>query len=1655
MVVFQITGFNVVHPDITKRKQELPVLQEEWNTTMKIMLGSQTQQYGKMMYLNDVVQSLGNDQPIYMILKALSIPWTPNDDSYSTINNLLLQLQIGMRIFICDNDLSIAIAACVSAQMLKVKSPQTMYYRDTGKSLAVPIDSPHQPCFKLLQDFMKNVYILDLETEFTQEFQQTIITAINTKESVILVNNFGSNLTKLKNMTIIRFLLNSILMDNLKEGEVFQLANKITLVKNLSDQVIIFSTSPTANLFTVLREYNLYQQSVIDRISICKEYIKKENIDKQSVKYKQQFYQQQSIEYIFGEENSIRARNEQIKVCDLAITTLVQYTLGMFQKFIKGFVLSHIYTQEEIQNIKMDNSLIQRMQQMTQTPEQINKMLLIMSFIYTKNTGMKQLYDQIFGMVKGIKLSQISREALMNTKEQNEDYTEPEKMKFINTYLMQSKVSQLMFEITNSLTATTYFIESLSQYHLPVYSVTEIDLYYDIFNKLKSSIGPYVDQLKERYKSTVPANQPNISPTAQCLYVQYPLMYHIKHEYQDFKSFLVGIIIPLLTEKIFCLFPFEYACAVWLVSSSLFLVLTKLISRNQSDSIHKFDSLMRINCQTQDDMLRLVTGYNIKEILTEESVFSLEKINSDKIQLVDDVSQTIPKICGMSSQLQNIWLKFSVLARYNLELNQVLPWLVANHASFVSLCKSQNMLVSLIQFFMEKQQQTSQLQAKQNKDKLIELPPTLQIPDASTFFEVFQMAIASQPQDILMSQEVLANSMSHLFGISPINVYKQKISQNAGIIGHNNMPGSKDTYFKPEEITEFFQPSFDLMIRLFGSEPGNCSEYISETTVQLYNLILNSYVSILNYNKAESKTTAPPISLSIIYYDQGIAIDSIFEFCHFTIDQKYTTGKRLKQETLIDLPMLQSSPILLNANPEMDGESVLKYIITLLHKKQTNKKSLHPIYILIPSSQVQQSLNKYNQQGIQMRDNSKFQHLLKIIYTLALPRSTYIQKPGSIYDAFKHIILLATVTVNQQAFLYNIRLTSTFDNCVVTMRGFTVFCLRHSLIIPRQVNESYDDQIIQVIMQLFARTTQSTNSNFSIKFNSPFLACSMADMMFFWQDASQLMDQIDQHTQMLADKSAKRILYGIYQMMDLFIPNFVVESIQKRFGIDQKIRDRMNVKLEDEESLDSNELSNQSKSQSISASRTSTSELSDESGTDFDDSMSMFSSNSKTSKMTSKTQQSTISTASSILNKFEQQMIVNADEEQSVYRNLMQAIITDVPIDINNLEKTIKSKLSDKHRKCRQYCVSQPKELTNMILTLQGKKPTEDQPQEQDDKSEYSVVSQPVHNLQRVFVPYVVQFREFGFFINQLKHYQNQQIQLEQSSLKNIIQLQQPTYQQVCRRVCSSEQLKSLVSELKTKQQVKQKYNDLENLPNLFRSYISHLESFRRIQTDGPSKYFSVDELEENLLKSNLTLENNLTLGKRGFGVYDSHWIISASIYAPVMGDIFNFIKMMNAVSQNAPISRQRIVISLATPHKNPKILEDGSVDVGKRADRDEKKNQQFYVVLRNFELVGLSYDQILDTVCDITPETKQGFIQTFDLVATSVVIDSWQNGYFDEAFNTQYPESHALKINSQYVPIPVKIGGYVRPIVLLPNKTKVASDEYVKRGAFFAVKWM
>lgn len=71
--------------------------------------------------------------------------------------------------------------------------------------------------------------------------------------------------------------------------------------------------------------------------------------------------------------------------------------------------------------------------------------------------------------------------------------------------------------------------------------------------------------------------------------------------------------------------------------------------------------------------------------------------------------------------------------------------------------------------------------------------------------------------------------------------------------------------------------------------------------------------------------------------------------------------------------------------------------------------------------------------------------------------------------------------------------------------------------------------------------------------------------------------------------------------------------------------------------------------------------------------------------------------------------------------------------------------------------------------------------------------------------------------------------------------------------------------------------------------------------------------------------------------------------------------------------------------------MPDGSLQTLSNQDDSE---EPFYLKLVNFELYGIGYDHLLQTVCDVTPEAKLGYRNFIILYATVAIIQELDEDY-------------------------------------------------------------
>ena len=132
-------------------------------------------------------------------------------------------------------------------------------------------------------------------------------------------------------------------------------------------------------------------------------------------------------------------------------------------------------------------------------------------------------------------------------------------------------------QVSQALTGALEFVRKLAEFYAPAYAVSESDTILALFAQLRQRIDVYVLGLVDQYASLptpAPAGVP--AALAKHLHLAFPLIYHIKNAYDDFFRFVLGQIVPFVGQRIVRAFPQEYARAIWMIASTLFLSLAGL-----------------------------------------------------------------------------------------------------------------------------------------------------------------------------------------------------------------------------------------------------------------------------------------------------------------------------------------------------------------------------------------------------------------------------------------------------------------------------------------------------------------------------------------------------------------------------------------------------------------------------------------------------------------------------------------------------------------------------------------------------------------------------------------------------------------------------------------------------------------------------------------------------------------------------------------------------------------------------------------------------------------------------------------------------------------------------------------------------------------------
>lgn len=181
------------------------------------------------------------------------------------------------------------------------------------------------------------------------------------------------------------------------------------------------------------------------------------------------------------------------------------------------------------------------------------------------------------------------------------------------------------------------------------------------------------------------------------------------------------------------------------------------------------------------------------------------------------------------------------------------------------------------------------------------------------------------------------------------------------------------------------------------------------------------------------------------------------------------------------------------------------------------------------------------------------------------------------------------------------------------------------------------------------------------------------------------------------------------------------------------------------------------------------------------------------------------------------------------------------------------------------------------------------------------------------------------------------------------------------------------------------KTSDLQQMSSNVKVYMNSVQMFQNLDFGQRSRYLNPQTLAMKMVPPFMvpSIKETGIYETQGFIDRERYWEVSALVYAPVLGDIFQYMIVMAATQLSVPISRLRLVVLLKEPEAQAVVTPDGAVD----ASSKKHSEKPFYCKLVNFELLGANYDFHANTICDATPESISGYRNYINLYATVAII--------------------------------------------------------------------
>ncbi|CAL6053434.1 Conserved_hypothetical protein [Hexamita inflata] len=1594
--IFQVNGIKVCYPSLMN-----PVKSVYTNE-----IAAHTRNYGPEMFVNNFVEMLAEDTTAFMLARYFKLDWQRGDPFMCSLNITRLYSLMGFSNFVVTPELASPVAYLLATKNLTV-------FKHTMKTIELHEDEEDIFCNKTIQQFKKFIVFIDMCWKTTQQMQELKFALEQQENPIIILQNFNAPSQNhsfyciMKKFLMLKCQPATKILTQIRLGS-YTVNTKVPI----KDVVLIIGTSQSTNFFDSIDMHNQY---IIDNVAISLVQIK---TLKRQPHWIYESTQQQVVQSIFGQQQSKRSTTELIKLLEVQST----------QTYI------------------LVNKILDRLLQVTQTqiPENILEKYNLCQTLSDNRKNQRVLYSELFKSFKLIEIANTCHKLIFSN-DKIERHNKPLYLKCLNYQLVNGLYFNFIEKIVDSIFFSTVLFKKFSEYHAPSGAIGEADT----IREACFTLNQVCKQIQDVYLQELTNNSMRNTDELQHYELNYPITSAISSNVEKYKIQIIKQLLNFFIQRSISLFQPDIQYAIYLEITNIFQVCSGLsvikssedyanMKINQTD----IDIIPKIFSDSHQTTLQLTTTQQIyTSFIT--SPISIDKFsNYYQLKKMSEIStvQTIqPDICQISTKLQFFWLNMQIVARFNRLMNMGLNWFVKNNAAYVYLASVDSVYLSFIRGIYKKiniklqinsqdpntRWLADQLYNPKNASKIQSVPPQYVQLDSGTNFTLFAQSQALEPQKMMENMQIFSTTLSDIVE-KPMQNSIQILGTNA-INNQSGTIGNTQT-LQVEQAAQIINDSYAETFSLFTRLPVTIKkEMVSDCVYQIMSVIYNTACQSQKHiqNPEQSK-----LLVNIIYYDRQISILQLFAYVFRISESIRKHLSKVEFQRTIKFEDLKDHCVVLLTDPLLNGSQSFKEL-QMIHdvKSSLLDQYINPVFVLVPSCSFGQRITKPLQIGCIQGNNDNLQAYIleqsKFLQS-ASPSYTYISLPQTPIKAFLHIlsIVCSVVTDSQPKYWFS-------GKMIVSLRGLVVFLIKYTVLLLQETINYNDSNVVKTIGRLITKMQNVTENSLLLKDNSPFMVTMVNDM--------QILQQYEKDIDIVSKIGVSRNQLAFDQLnlniqADLsdVLFEFFSYSVQKKRTIDENIKNKLQMEQTDQ--------------------KVTMEESDDFVGPDLDNSADDETSQSSNVSDTSET--SSQSTSRSLFTKTDSKAAQKRrkqwkDISSSSYDELV-AYISQQQIELidsvntNKLETSISQILSPINRKIQHISIPIPEFF----------KATKSQQELNCDLFAQPDMICKKQDLMRIGrLNAFVQLNSLLTKLQKLSDgmvadvFDNKFNQFQRNFMRNAFG--QRFCEQNVRSFLSSESVHQVATQIYYRQltgEPKQKvslHKESLMMPDGLNVYVNSLQALQNPQILTTTNTLSFDEMYRNVFpcesKSQIQIQNI------PFLAYETSWSVDATVYGCILGQLLQFMKVMQALRSGSQTYNQRIVITTERPEANARITKRGDIEF----ITEDDDQSAFYMEIKGMRLYGIQFDPILKTVCDITDDSLCGYNTPVTLYAFAVTLDYQNDDYFDSACS----DDMHLVVSEKYVPVPMKIGGPVRPLVLLPNKTKIASEYFRAKNPVFGIK--